>query len=217
MSQSRYNEPETEYETEYEHDDPDLVQDESEPKQSPKSSHIQALTGPFQKQKLAMSANPDDDDPKKMIVYKWNWIGAIINFLAGCAYGTVVFYNTKYDGKLAESDNIILELVFKIRYAIACSYFVACLFKKSFVHESRNAEAPMIIYTLLEVYYNFYEPTKANIWSIWVAIGVTVLCCMRRNRYIYRKDYINPWTKDKTTISNLIAAAKRIAADLTDL
>lgn len=161
---------------------------------------------------LAPELDPAND-PKTMIKYQGCLIGAIINLIIAIGFGYLIFKQFQLVGNIGESDRLVLGSVFKIRYALVFVYFLVSLLHKPYVHEFRNSETPVIAYSILEIYYNLYDPAEASIYGLMGAVILPTVCCIRRKKFM---NFFNPWNKDKTDIKKLIAAAKRLITDLND-
>lgn len=209
-----------EYDSEYDHQDPDLIEDVVVISDT-RSNSINGingkpnLSGPSSASFIAPENDPAND-PKRMIKYQGCWIGAIINFALVIASGYLIFNQFDAAADLGKSDQLVLGSVFKIRYALVFVYFLVSLLHKPYVHEFRNSEAPIIAYSILEVYYNLYNPEEEGrkMWGLLGAVLLPLVCCIRRKKFM---NFFNPWNKDKTDIKKMIAAAKRLFTDLGDL
>lgn len=193
---SRYNNK-AEYETDIEEDqfevDPDLVE-------------VRSVNGV---DKAKIEADPSANDPRRMIKYHLNWWGLPFSLGIIYYYGSLIFH--QMSGKLPSmlEDLLPISIAFKIRYIGAFIYFVACLISRQYVFECRNAEGPLLVATVLELYYllNNKEGEPApTIFQLAKPVTIAAVCFMRRKPFW--KIAMNPWSKDKSEMHKFIQDAK---------
>ena len=144
-------------------------------------------------------------DPKSMIKYHLNWFGLPFSLFAIYFYGKLIFEQMSAKLPTVIDDLMPVQVALKVRYVGAFIYFITCLLHRPFVYECRNAEGPLIVATVLELYYmlNCKDGTEScTLIELSIPITVLTLCFLRR-KYFWRT-FMNPWSKDKSELIELI-------------
>ena len=148
-------------------------------------------------------------DPKKMVKYHLNWFGLPMSLFAIYYYGRLIFYQMNATLPTALDDLLPIKMALKVRYIGALAYFLACLLHRPFVYEIRNAEGPLLVATVLELYYMLNckpDEVPPTIWELVIPLVVAFVCFMRRKPYW--RIIMNPWSKDKSELIDLIKKAR---------
>lgn len=205
-------------EEEYVIDDPDLLDDLIEDKISDaRKDDDVSKKGKFNDDFMT-ALEQYSDDPKSMIKYHLNWLGLPLSIFLICYYCRLIFVQINAKFPTAKIDVMPISIAIKIRYLGYLAYFLASLFYRPFVYECRNAEGPVLISGILEIYYiinNLPEKvTNETYISLLIPILIALLCFARRKPYW--RLLMNPWLKDKSELIKLIQEAKK-RAGLTSL
>lgn len=148
----------------------------------------------------------DEFDTKGMVEYKVNWLGWLFSLGAVGYYGRVLFDQMKIQLPTIYDDMMPINLAFKLRYIGVFGYFLTCILRPSFIFECRNAEAPLIVSTVMELYYllSYKERNEAPpfVFELFLPVAVSVACFLRRKPYL--RMLMNPWTKDKSELMRII-------------
>lgn len=105
--------------------------------------------------------------------------------------------------------------IFKFRYTGSVIYFFACYFPK-YVYEWRNAEMPLVVSTVMQVYYILSgQPadSDATIFDLLWPVAIAITCLLRRNRIL--RSVMNPWTKNPFEFQRLKRDIWRVLKALT--
>ena len=225
--------PYNEYENESEYkgsdfyviDDPDLIDSDVEsvrgrPLSPPSTPPPTALLKPRVSGDVAEDKRRDVFDTKGLIHYNFNVWGWPFSLAAVGYYGWVLFDQMKVQLPTIYDDMMPINLAFKLRYIGVLAYFLTCIIRRSYIFECRNAEAPLIVSSVLEFYYllsyNERDEDPPMAYELLLPLGLTVLCFLRRRPYF--KWAINPWTKDKPNLAEIIESlgmgTDGISADL---
>lgn len=163
--------------------------------------------------------NKDAFDTNGMVEYKVNWLGWIFSLGAIGYYGWVLFDQMRIQLPTIYDDMMPINLAFKLRYIGIFAYFLACLFRRTYIFECRNAEAPLIVSTVMELYYQLsYKERNGEppfVFELLLPLAVTIACFMRRKPYW--RFVMNPWTKDKSELMRVIQAFRESNERITDL
>lgn len=151
---------------------------------------------------------------KSMVKYHLNGWGIPVSLGAICFYGYKIFNQVTHNFSLATTDLVPITVALRLRYIGAFIYFFACLCNSKYVFEMRNPESPLIVSTVLEIYYLMSEEGKPeesgditmNMLQFVIPVAVLVVCLLRR-RPIWRL-IMNPWSKDKTELLKIIKEAR---------
>lgn len=167
---------------------------------------------------IESSLTPSFLDPKSMVKYHLNWYGLPLSLFAIYHYGQLIF--TQMSAKLPTvlNDELPIQFALKIRYVGAFIYFLCCLLHRPFVFECRNSEGPLLVATVLELYYMLNcKENPPTILELAAPVAIAVACFLRRKPYI--RIFTNPWSKDKSELIKLIRDAKETAglSSSTDL
>ena len=158
------------------------------------------------------------NDPKQMIKYHWNWFALPMSLYPIYYYSRLFFVQISTQLPTAQDDFMPISIALKIRYIGYLAYFLLSFLYRPFIYECRNAEGPVLISSVLEIYYILNrkpeEMNQITMMFILVPIVVVVLCFLRRKPYL--RLLLNPWSKDKSELIKLIEDAKK-RAGLTDL
>lgn len=143
---------------------------------------------------------------KSLVHYNLNIWGWPFSLAAIGYYGWVLFDQMKVQLPTIHDDMMPINMAFKLRYIGIMAYFIACLFRRTYIFECRNAEAPLIVSTVLEFYYllSYTERGEAPpmAYEFLLPLGLNLLCFFRRRPYF--KWAMNPWTKDKPNIAAIL-------------
>lgn len=134
------------YKSEYIIDDPDLLDDDLI-----NDEDVISKTGKIEMDKIV--SDQFSNDPKRMVKYHFNWFGLPLSLLPIYYYGRLVFDQVSADLPTAQVDLMPIRIALKIRYLGYLAYFLACLLHRPFVYEFRNAEGPVLVSGILEIYY----------------------------------------------------------------
>lgn len=154
-----------------------------------------------------------DCSPTALITYRINWIGLPAALAAIGVYGSLLFHrmNTAVFDQKAD-DLLPLTVALRMRYFGAVVYFLSALLYRPYIFEMRNAEAPLIVSTILQLHYTLHcdkdSMSDAPVMAVPVVM-VAVMCCLRR--WPCFRMILNPWTKDKTELVNLVRRAQAAA------
>lgn len=179
------------------------------------SDYRKKITKSTSKSTNFFSASFNDTNPKSMIKYHLNWFGLPFSFFAIYIYGKLIFEQMSAKLPTVIDDLMPVQVALKVRYMGAFIYFITCLIHRPFVYECRNAEGPLIVATVLELYYmlNCKDGKEScTIIELLIPISVVTLCFLRR-KYFWRT-FMNPWSKDKSELIKLIRSAKETAGFL---
>ena len=180
--------------------------------------NIEAQNEPIKSNPTIGISNEYDNDPKRMIKYHLNWFGLPLSVFPIYYYTRLLFIQINAQLPTTQSDFMPISIALKIRYFGYLAYFLACLLHRPFVYECRNAEGPVLISSVLEIYYALNrepeEMDQISMLSVLFPIMMTVACFMRRKPYV--RLLMNPWSKDKSELIKIILDAKK-RAGITDL
>lgn len=171
-------------------DDPDLIESESEfDLRTDSSKNTRSLEG-----------------PSKMIEYRVNWLGWIFGLGAVGYYGWILFEQLKIQLPSMYDDTLPVSMAFKLRYIGVFGYFLMCLLRPSYIFECRNAEAPLLASTVMELYYLLSYGERSEpppfLFELMLPVALSFACFMRRKPYW--RVIMNPWTKDKSELLRVI-------------
>lgn len=200
-------------------DDPDLIDSEGE-NVSVYGKIFTPPSTPIPGAGVATNEGQKDAfDSNGMVEYKVNWLGWIFSLGAIGYYGWVLFDQMKIQLPTIYDDMMPINLAFKLRYIGIFGYFVACLFRRTYIFECRNAEAPLIVTTIMELYYQLSykerEEEPPFVFELLLPLAVSAACFMRRKPYW--RFVMNPWTKDKTELLRVIQAFRESNDKLVEL
>lgn len=192
-------------------DDPDLIDSDVEnvrdrPPSAPSTPTPKAFSKPPAAANVAEGKSRDVFDTKGLIQYNFNVWGWPFSLAAIGYYVWVLFDQMKVQLPTVFDDTMPINLAFKLRYFGVLGYFLTCLLRRSYIFECRNAEAPLIVSTVMEFYYLLSysergeEPPMA--YEFLLPLGLSVLCFLRRRPFF--KWAMNPWTRDKPNLAEII-------------
>ena len=91
-----------------------------------------------------------------------------------------------------------IRIALKIRYLGYLIYFILSLAHRPFIYECHNAEGPVLISSVLDIYYllnrNPEEMNQITMAAVLFPILITILCILRRKPYL--RLLMNPWLND---------------------
>lgn len=151
------------------------------------------------------------DNPKDMIKYHINWFGFIVGLGAIGYYGYLIYQQIHQGLPQDLKDGFNWDGIISLRYLGALFYFLAAQCQPRFLFEQRNAEAPLILSTMMQLYYELNQ-SVTDLKMVISAVTVIFLCFFRRRPHF--RVILNPWTKDKTELIRLIRQARQAATDL---
>ena len=153
----------------------------------------------------------DENPIKGAIRYHVNWGGLPLTLLAVGYYGFLIYkqvlQGVPEDFEFALSAENLLSL----RYLGSFLYFLGVLLYPPFIFELRNAEAPILLSTVMQLHYESIQK-PVGVMEMVISSAVLLLCFLRR--LPYWRCFLNPWTKDKSELKRLIALARQATLDL---
>lgn len=129
----------------------------------------------------------------KDIEYYACFLGIILNFVMVVFYGYQIYRLVATDLPDITQDKLPVRGFLRFRYVGAFLYFCACFYPK-YVYQCRNAEAPVVITTVMQIYYELNNKTAATVFHLSWPVLVAIACILRRNRIL--RSIMNPWSKD---------------------
>lgn len=151
------------------------------------------------------------NNPKDIIKYHINWFGFLVGLGAVGYYGYLIYQQIQLGLPEDLKEGFNWDGIISLRYVGALVYFLAVLCQPRFLFEQRNAEAPLILSTVMQLYFEFSK-SATDFKMVIIASSVVLLSLFRRRPYF--RVLLNPWTKDKTELIRLIRLARKAATDL---